>query len=166
MKIKTRETREGKIKHKELLVLYKVLPKCSLLDKINRLPKKCPPKISILFNMAWEQACHSLMNLKIILNLKNLSKFNVFTQSLIACLRQKLFPCLTFDLESGKLEIELHIRTLTDLANQALEKINLMTRNRPTVGPSIRQFVCSCTDYHSAQFKSLNSAQVYNNGVC
>ena len=48
-------------------------------------------KISLLFNMAWKQACHRWINLKIIFNLRKLNEFNVFTQSLIACLRQELF---------------------------------------------------------------------------
>ena len=58
--------------------------------------------------------------------------------------------CLTFDLESSRLEIELHIRSLTDLANHASEIINLMTRTRPTVGRSICLSVRSGTDCLSA----------------
>ena len=55
--------------------------------------------------------------------------------------------CLTFDFE-----VELHMRTLTDLANQAsLKMINLMmTRTKPTAGRSIRQSVRSGTDCLSA----------------
>ena len=44
-----------------------------------------------------------------------------------------------------KLEIELHIRTLTDLVNHVLEITGLMTRTKPTVGRSVRQSVRSCT---------------------
>ena len=52
---------------------------------------KLPTKITLIFNIAWEQSCHRLMNLKIIFNLRNLNKFDVFMQSLVAYLRQELF---------------------------------------------------------------------------
>ena len=45
-----------------------------------------------------------------------------------------LSSCLMFDLESSKLEFKFHIQTFTDLANRALEMLNLITRTRPTVG--------------------------------
>ena len=38
-------------------------------------------EIILLFNMAWEQACHTLINLKYGFNLKK-KTINVFTQSL------------------------------------------------------------------------------------
>ena len=101
--------------------------------------------------MAWKQAWHRLTNQHIIFNLRKLNNvFNV--QSLIKCLRQKLLLRVSRSIwpESGKLEIELHIRTLTDLPNVAWEMINLMTRTRPTVGRSVRQSVRSSTDCLSA----------------
>ena len=111
-----RETREGKIKHIGLLMLYKVLPECSLQDKIYAcMSQKMSTKVILLFNMTWEQACHRLINLKYIFNLRKLRKLNVFTQSLIwnnMLETGTVSSCLTFDLKSSKLEIELQIRTL------------------------------------------------------
>ena len=46
----------------------------------------------------------------------------------------------TFDLESVKLEMELHIRTLNGPANHASKMVSLMTGTRPTVGRSIRLY--------------------------
>ena len=93
METKTRETGEGKINHMQLSVQL-----CYIKSYLNAVSKtksmdepKVSTKITLLFNIAWEQACHRLMNLKIIFNLRTLNKFNAFTQSLIACLRQKLF---------------------------------------------------------------------------
>ena len=71
-------------------------------------------KVTVIFSIAWEQACHRLMNLKVMFNLREL---NEFLKCLYAIPNSMLetgtvFSCLTFDLESGKLEIELRIRTL------------------------------------------------------
>ena len=58
--------------------------------------------------------------------------------------------CLTVDSESDKCDIELHIPTLTDLANLVSEIINLMMHTRPTVGWSVYQSVHSSRDCPSA----------------
>ena len=64
------------------------------------------------------------------------------------------------DLESGKLEVELHIRTATDLANN-MPEIHLMTCTRLTIGQSICQSVRSCTNCLSANQISEFCAYLY-----
>ena len=87
METKTRKSRESKVKHIGLSVIYK-----SYLNAISKTESMDKPRgVTLLFNMAWEQASHRLINLQIIFNLRKLNKFNIFLQSLIACLRQKLF---------------------------------------------------------------------------
>ena len=50
---KTKETREGKIKHIGRAVLHKVPPEISLQDTIYRWAKICLQKIILLINTPW-----------------------------------------------------------------------------------------------------------------
>ena len=112
-KKKIRETGEGKIKHIGLLVLY--IQSLIWMQSSKQNPwmsQKMSTKITLLFNIAWKQARLTMMNLKTIFNLRQLNEFNIFTIPNSMFETRNVSSSPTFDLESGKLETELHTRTL------------------------------------------------------
>ena len=75
MKIKTRETREGKVKQIGLPVVDYIKSYRNAVSNTKSMDEpKMSRKVIFFFNMAWEQACHTLINLKYIFNLGKLKK--------------------------------------------------------------------------------------------